>query len=88
MNRERFKRMRELFRVALGLGIDERPVFPEEAYDGDEELHGDVERLFHIDQEADSFLETSLCHPQSSTPVISDFDGRDLRRLKLSSTPA
>jgi len=89
MDRERFKRVADLFRAALEQQPEARAEFLKDACDGDEELRGEVERLLRIEEEAGSFLERPAALPVSpedpASRLVGTRIGRYLIRRVLSS---
>ncbi len=58
MDRERFKRVKDIFQAALKLGPDQRSAFVDEACGDDSALREEVKRLLQRESESKSFLET------------------------------
>ncbi|MBD3335245.1 MAG: protein kinase, partial [Candidatus Eisenbacteria bacterium] len=83
MDRERFRRIRELFLAALELGADARATLLKEACGGDEDLRTDVERLLHIEEAAGDFLEPPALSLISPGDAASRFVGTRIGRYLI-----
>ena len=92
MNPDRWRRIKEVFHLALDRAPEERAPFLDNACAGDDELRAEVERLLIAHVNAGSFIETSPVAglAQQSAPVTTTLTGRalDHYRSAASSAPA
>jgi serine/threonine-protein kinase len=58
MKPDEYQQVKQVFNAALELSLDKRPVFLDEACEGDDSLRNAVEKLLAAHSRADSFIET------------------------------
>jgi tetratricopeptide (TPR) repeat protein/predicted Ser/Thr protein kinase len=85
MNPDRWRRVKEVFHLALDRAPEERPPFLANACEGDDELRAEVERLLIAHVNAGSFIETSPVAglAQQSGPVTATLTGRSLDHYRV-----
>ncbi len=68
MQAERWKRIKEILDVSLGLKAEDRPAYLNRVCEGDRELHEEVESLIQAHEEAGDLFETPPVKPPETLP--------------------